>query len=108
MQGTVPSRCDGAGVSRLFAIAICLWLLVGSTLAQLVPDKSPENAKANRERGLDMLSEIKEKLKDQYYDPTFHGINIDEQFRAAREQIKRVDTNGQIFRIIAQAFARSR
>jgi C-terminal processing protease CtpA/Prc len=88
---------------RLLAITICVWLLLGSAWAQMMPDKSPEDAKVNRQRGMDMLSEIKNKLKDQYYDPTFHGMNIDERFRAAQEQIKRVDTNGQIFRIIAQA-----
>jgi C-terminal processing protease CtpA/Prc len=88
---------------QIFAITICLWLVLGSALAQWTPDKSPENAKVNRERGLAMLSDIKEKLKEQYYDPTFHGVNVDERFRAAQEQIKRIDTNGQIFRVIAEA-----
>jgi C-terminal processing protease CtpA/Prc len=50
-----------------------------------------------------MLSEIKEALKEKYYDPSFHGINIDERFRATQERIKKLDTNAQIFRVIAQA-----
>jgi C-terminal processing protease CtpA/Prc len=90
-------------VWRPVAITICLWLALGLALAQITRDESPENAKINRQRGLAMLSEIKEKLKEQYYDPTFHGLDIDERFRAAQERIKGLDTNAQIFRVIAQA-----
>jgi C-terminal processing protease CtpA/Prc len=88
---------------RIFPITISFCLGLGFALAQITLDESPENAKINRQRGLTMISEIKERLKEQYYDPTFHGINIDERFRAAQERIKGLDTNAQIFRVIAQA-----
>ncbi|MGI8410532.1 MAG: S41 family peptidase [Pyrinomonadaceae bacterium] len=63
---------------------------------------SPASAKLNRERGLNMLSEIKEIIKDRYYDKNFRGIDLDARFKIASERIKKMDTNAQIFRVIAQ------
>ena len=60
------------------------------------------NPKANREFGLAMLRLVKKVLKDNYYDPTFHGINIDERFKAAEAEIKTEDRRWQINRTIAQ------
>ena len=88
----------------LFGIwALSIYFGPSAVVAQFSGQESPENAKINRQRGQAMLSEIKEKLKEEYYDPTFHGIDIDERFRAAQERIKRLQTNSQIFRVIAQA-----
>ena len=88
---------------HFFAIATCFWLAIGLGFAQITQQEAPEDAKINRQRGLAMLSEIKEALKEHYYDPTFHGINIDDRFRTAQERIKGLDSNAQIFRVIAQA-----
>ena len=49
-----------------------------------------------------MLSIIKEDLKKNYYDPTFHGVDIDASFKAAAEKIKQAQSLGQTFGIIAQ------
>ena len=84
----------------IFAIALYVCLSIVFALAQ---DESPPVAKINRERGLEMLSEIQNTLKEQYYDPTFHGIDLDERFLAAKERIKGLQTNAQIFLVIAQA-----
>jgi len=88
---------------HFFAIATCFWLAIGLGFAQITQQEAPEDAKINRQRELAMLSEIKEALKEHYYDPTFHGINIDDRFRTAQERIKGLDSNAQIFRVIAQA-----
>jgi C-terminal processing protease CtpA/Prc len=63
---------------------------------------SKSNPKANRARGLDILKLIKEVVKEKYYDPSYRGINLDERFKAAEEQIKGQDKNWQIYRTIAQ------
>src|SRR5688500_13929688 len=60
------------------------------------------NAKLNRERGLRMLSEIKEIVREKYYDPQFQGLDLDKHFKSASEQISRLETNSQIFAVIAQ------
>jgi len=58
--------------------------------------------KANRRNGIILLGQIKKILKDRYYDPTFHGIDINEKFRAAEEEINNEDRKWQINRTIAQ------
>ena len=48
-----------------------------------------------RERGRLILSTIKKDIKDNYYDPTFHGMDLDARFKAADERIKSATSNGQ-------------
>lgn len=79
-------------------------LFVFPAFAQYTIDEraSPANAKTNRERGLNMLDEIKDLIKQRYYDKKYRGIDIDERFKIAKERVKTLDTNWQIFRAIAQ------
>ena len=55
-----------------------------------------------RDRGRMMLNVIKVDLKKNYYDPNFHGIDVDARFKQADEKIKTATSIGQIFGIIAQ------
>jgi len=55
-----------------------------------------------KERGRMMLSTVKDDLKKNYYDPKFHGMDIEERFKIADEKIKQATSLGQIFGIIAQ------
>jgi C-terminal processing protease CtpA/Prc len=57
----------------------------------------------DRERGRVMLNIIKEDIRKHYYDPNFHGVDLDARFRAAEEKIKTATSLGQVFGIIAQA-----
>jgi C-terminal processing protease CtpA/Prc len=50
-----------------------------------------------------MLDQTKGDIKSNYYDPTFHGANLDATFKEAAEKIKNAQSNGQILGIIAQA-----
>ena len=56
----------------------------------------------DKERGRLMLNLIKDDLKKNYYDPTFHGMDVDARFKAADDKIKQAQSLGQIFGIIAQ------
>lgn len=80
----------------LFA-AVCFFVPAKSLRAQ------PKATGFDKERGRDMLSSVKSELKKSYYDPAFHGLDIDERFQLATEKIGTADSNGQIFGIIAQA-----
>ena len=55
-----------------------------------------------RERALTMLSNVKDQLKKNYYDPTIRGMDVDARFKAAEEKIKQANSLGQSFGIIAQ------
>jgi carboxyl-terminal processing protease len=52
-----------------------------------------------------MLNAIKSELKSNYYDPTFHGLDLEARFKEAEEKIKEATSISQIFGIIGQAVA---
>jgi len=79
--------------------ALFLCLSANFTTGQAI---SPSKAKLNRERGVEILSRIKEIIKDEYYDPKFHGLDLDKHFNAASARIKELDTAPQILTVIAQ------
>lgn len=56
-----------------------------------------------RERALSMLSNIKNELKNNYYDPTIRGMDVDARFKIAEDKIKQATSLGQALGIIAQA-----
>ena len=57
----------------------------------------------DKDRARTMLNVIKSDLKKHYYDPNFHGMDVDARFKQAEEKIKNATSLGQIFGIIAQA-----
>src|ERR1041384_4334280 len=86
----------------------CACALATLLAALLIPATAPRPARAqnlsnfDRERGREMLDVIKNDIKRNYYDPTFHGIDIDARFRTAEDKIKEATSIGQVFGIIAQ------
>lgn len=90
---------------KLFLTSIFLIGLISQTgFSQVIVTNqaSPTNAKINRQRGLNMLDEIKDIIKQHYYDKNYKGIDLDERFKLAKEKVKTLDQNWQIFRVIAQ------
>lgn len=88
----------------LIYLSLFFFLLTQPASAQIIINDvtGPTDAKTKRNMGLHMLDEIKQIIKKEYYDPKFRGIDLDERFKAAAERIKKMDTNSQIFRVIAQ------
>lgn len=85
------------GVSAL--AAICVMLCSGV----LAPAHAQSFGSYEREAGREMLRIIKSDIKKDYYDPNFHGIDLDKRFAEADEKIKKATSNGQVYGIIAQA-----
>jgi C-terminal processing protease CtpA/Prc len=90
---------------RLAAAPLVLFaaLLVAATPLCASAQNAQNLSSYDRERGRDMLAAIKEDIKKSYYDPTFHGIDLDAHFSAAGEKIKQATSLGQMFGVIAQA-----
>jgi C-terminal processing protease CtpA/Prc len=61
-----------------------------------------QDIKFERSRHVSILKMIKEDVKKHYYDPNFHGINLDEKFLLAEEKIKQAASIGLMSGIIAQ------
>ncbi|HEX8187972.1 MAG TPA: S41 family peptidase [Pyrinomonadaceae bacterium] len=85
------------------------FILPALAAAVLVP-AAPRPAQAQqqvdgfeRDRWKAALGLIKDDIKKNYYDPTFHGIDLDAHFKKAEEKMKQAQSLGQLFGIIAQA-----
>jgi C-terminal processing protease CtpA/Prc len=61
-----------------------------------------KNIDKSRDNGLKMLRVVKEQIQKNYYDPKFHGVDLNARFTLAAEKIKQATTNGQVLGIIAQ------
>lgn len=55
-----------------------------------------------RESGHVWLDQAKSDIKGNYYDPTFHGLDLDARFKAAHQMIDKATSLGQVLGIIAQ------
>ena len=86
----------------LFFLLICPVINLFAQGMYITERKSKNNPSLNRQRGLDMLDQIKDILKDRYYDPNYRGINLNERFKVAAENIKKHEANWEIFNEIAQ------
>jgi C-terminal processing protease CtpA/Prc len=88
-------------VSPTLSIAAVLCLLALS--GNWSPARSQSLSSIDRERGRAMVGIVKDEIKKSYYDPTYHGLDLDARFKAAEEKIKQATSLGQVFGIIAQA-----
>lgn len=66
------------------------------------PKKMSSDAKKARQDTLRLLDEMKGIIKENYYDPKFHGIDLDARFKAAEERIKTLEYNWQMYRVLVQ------
>jgi C-terminal processing protease CtpA/Prc len=80
----------------IVSLAVLVALPIVVTRAQ---DKVEDK---DRDRGKIMLGRIKDQIKKNYYDPQYHGMDLDTRFKTAEEKIKTATSVGQIFGIIAQ------
>jgi C-terminal processing protease CtpA/Prc len=79
--------------------------LTAALLLLTVGGFKPTQAQSSteRDRARAMLQTMKEDIKKYYYDPNFHGMDLEARFGAAEEKIKTATSLGQLFGIIAQA-----
>jgi C-terminal processing protease CtpA/Prc len=56
----------------------------------------------DRDRAHVILKSIKDDIKKNYYDPNFHGMDLEVRFKEAGDKIEKATSNAQMFAIIAQ------
>ena len=81
-----------------YVVVITLCLMAGA----LQSASAQKLDSIERQRALDMLKTVKSSLKENYYDPNFHGIDVEARFKAAEGKLKEATSLGQAFGIIAQ------
>lgn len=82
----------------LWLAAAFVALAIGSTT-----NVSAQFSSSDRDRGRSMLRTIKLQIREHYYDPAFHGVDLDARFQIADEALKNAKSNSEVFGIIGQA-----
>src|SRR3982751_3733703 len=88
------SRFKGV-LTRLFLAALATAAMSAICTAQQLDRVAKQNS-------AEMLSNIKNVIQKNYYDPGYHGVNIDERFKLAEAKIKDAPTQSAAFAAIAQ------
>ena len=91
-------------ICALFLSIIFFSPTVGKVFAQddAKPKKLSREAKKARQDSLSLLKEMKGIIENDYYDSTYHGIDLDAKYEAAKERIKTLEYNWQMFRVLVQ------
>ncbi len=76
-----------------------LGILLGAAFLML----AQELRSSDKARGRTMLRVIKKELQKHYYDPTFHGLDLEACFARAEQDIEQATSLGHMFGIVAQA-----
>ncbi len=82
-------------------LAACVLALMCS--APVRAQEASWKVEESRKHGFKMLKVVKEQIERNYYDKTFHGVDLAARFKLAEEKISQAATSGQVFGIIAQA-----
>lgn len=59
-------------------------------------------AKKARDYSLSILDEMKSILKEHYYDPKMHGIDLEKRIEEAKARVKTMQYNWQMYRVLVQ------
>jgi len=77
--------------------------LIGLFLIGIVcPTSAQQINNTDRDRGHVILKTLKNEIKKNYFDPGFHGLDLDALFKTADEKVDRAVSVSQIFGIVAQ------
>ena len=89
---------------RALVRAFVLPALAASVLASAAPAPAQQQVSGfERDRWKVAMGLIKDDIRKNYYDPNYHGIDLDAHFKKAEEKMKQAQSVGQLFGIIAQA-----
>jgi len=75
------------------------FVLLGTTV---VTSSAQKTNKLEIEHWRDVLRNVERELKQDYYDPTFNGIDIDARFKLADEKLKKAELSDELRSIVAQ------
>jgi carboxyl-terminal processing protease len=84
---------------RAACVALAILFAFGATAP---PSAAQAFRDDDRARGRTMLDLIKKDVLKHYYDPAYHGVDVEARFKAASDRIQQASSNGEIFSIIAQ------
>jgi C-terminal processing protease CtpA/Prc len=88
---------------RQITTAAGAWVIVACFVSPRSSTPQQKFDKYKEQQGIMMLDEVHAEVKKHYYDPKFHGTNVDKTFADAKEKMKGIDSLNRDFGIIADA-----
>jgi C-terminal processing protease CtpA/Prc len=85
------------------SITTCIALAAVWTGISFSPAQAQSITKIDKDRGKMMLNVVRDDIKKNYYDKSYHGMDVESRFKTAEGKIEEAQSLGQIFAIIAQA-----
>ena len=95
MKNHPPTAVFQSAARFLAVTALLLLMLPLATSAQAL-------SSADRDRAHAMLDQLRDDIRNNYYDPKFHGVDLDARFKSADQMLSNATSLGQVFGIIAQ------
>lgn len=83
-------------------LSLLLWLGLGLGVGASAQTTSDEMRPADRRRMQSTLTRVAREIRENYYDPTFGGRDLDELAEVARQRIESAHGIGEAFSVIAQ------
>lgn len=88
------------------AVAITVFLMAAVLVtARAQQSGQPKITNMDRQQAEEMLSRIHDAVKKDYYDPKFHGVDMDARYQKYEAALKVAPTLGEAFRIVAAFLA---
>jgi C-terminal processing protease CtpA/Prc len=84
----------------LFFVSYCAYLTPSAYGQGVQPKHADSNPAAMRDMFFEWLDAMKDAVKEEYYDPKYHGIQLNARFDAAKAQINSLDYDWQMFRVL--------
>ncbi|HEY0348475.1 MAG TPA: hypothetical protein VGC60_10020 [Pyrinomonadaceae bacterium] len=84
-------------------VLTCSIFLLGVALVCVSVCQAQGLSSYDKQRGQMMLDQVRNDIKSNYFDSSFHGVDPDTVFKEAAEKMKNAQSNGQILGIIAQS-----
>jgi C-terminal processing protease CtpA/Prc len=88
-------------MSRVFGRRVTPVVLAAAVLAAVARPATAQSLAVDRQRGLQMLDQVREDLVQDYWDPTFGGVDLDALVDRARQRINAAQSLGEIFGLVA-------
>ena len=80
-----------------------LFVVAAATVAMTIAAQTKGIDSTDKARAKEMLANIKDAIRNHYYDKAFRGINLDEHFKAAEVKLESALSLGHAYAIIAQS-----
>jgi C-terminal processing protease CtpA/Prc len=88
------------------SLSLMAAMLISLLATDALPPTGAQSINAtDRDRGHIILKTLKNEIKKNYYDPTFHGLDLDALFKTADEKVDRATSVGQVLGIVAQTLS---